>query len=63
MRPYSESGIWVQMTHFATAEEFPVVSENEHEAQQWGGAGGQLQESSGGALRSPGEGVGRRPQK
>lgn len=40
------------MTHFATAQEFPVVSANEHKAQKWNDTGGHLQVSYGGTLGS-----------
>lgn len=44
------------MTHFATAQEFPVVSANKHEIQKWDGTLGHLHVNSGGTLGSAKEG-------
>lgn len=40
------------MTHFATAQEFPVVSANKHKIKKWDGTLGHLQVSYGGTLGS-----------
>lgn len=40
------------MTHFATAQEFPVVSANKYKIQKWDGTLGHLQVSYGGTLGS-----------
>lgn len=46
------------MTHFATAQEFPVVSANKHEIQKWDGTLGRLQANYGGTLGSAKDGGG-----
>lgn len=49
------------MTHFATAQEFPIVHASEHKVQKWDGTGGHLQVSYGGTLGSAKEGGGPAP--
>lgn len=51
------------MTHFATAQECPVVSANKHKIQKWHGILGHLQVNYGGSLGSARVGGGQRPQK